>query len=54
MTKKRGLNLPKERSFVGPATAFKRVLAFLIDLFIIYFIVGFPLNNLLKNTVPKA
>ncbi len=52
--KKSGLNLPKEKSFVGPATAFKRVMAFLIDLFIIYFIIGFPLNNLLKKLMPPA
>lgn len=52
--KKRGLNLPKERSFVGPANALKRVTAFLIDMLVIYFVIGFPLNSLLKKMVPEA
>lgn len=52
--KKRGLNLPKERKFVGPASFLKRVAAFLIDLFVIYFIIGYPLNSLLKKLIPPT
>jgi uncharacterized RDD family membrane protein YckC len=49
----RGLNLPKERTFKGPASIFKRALAFLIDLSIINFIIFFPFRRLLQNVLPE-
>ena len=47
------LNLPKERTFVGPALLWKRIAAFLIDILIINLVVLFPFRSLLQNMVPK-
>ncbi len=36
------LNLPEKRSFVGPASLWKRIVAFMLDIFIIdFFVIGF-------------
>jgi uncharacterized RDD family membrane protein YckC len=43
------LNLPEKRVFIGPATLWKRVAAFVFDLFIIdFFIIGF-FRNLISD-----
>ena len=46
------LNLPKERTFVGPAQLWKRFVAFFIDILIIYYAVLFPFWKLIENSVP--
>ena len=47
------LNLPKERTFVGPALLWKRIAAFFIDMAIINLFVLFPFRSLFQNMVPK-
>jgi len=48
------LKLPKQKTFTGPAFAWKRVLAFLIDLLIINFIILFPFRKLFREIMPTA
>ncbi len=47
------LNLPKERTFIGPALLWKRIAAFFIDMMIINLIVLFPFRSLFQNIIPK-
>lgn len=47
------LNLPKERTFVGPALVWKRVIAFAIDMLIINLVVFFPFKGLFEEILPK-
>ncbi|MBI2558922.1 RDD family protein [Candidatus Woesearchaeota archaeon] len=47
------LNLPKEKTFIGPALIWKRIAAFFIDLMIINFFVLFPFRKLFQNIIPK-
>ena len=47
------LNLPKERTFIGPALLWKRIAAFFIDVTIINLVVLFPFRSLLQNIIPK-
>ena len=47
------LNLPKERTFIGPALLWKRIAAFFIDLTIINLIVLFPFRRLFQSIMPK-
>lgn len=49
---RKGLNLPKEATFKGPALIWKRVLAFVIDILIINFVIGFPFRRLIAGIVP--
>ena len=51
--KKRGLNLPPERTFTGPATVWKRLFALIIDLMIIYLTILFPFERIIQNGMPK-
>ncbi len=51
--KKRGLKLPKERTFTGPALVWKRLLAFVADLLIINLIIFFPFKKILQRSVPE-
>lgn len=53
MVKKRGLNLPKERSFTGPALVWKRLLAFIADFLIINLIIFFPFKRILQKSIPE-
>lgn len=46
------LNLPKQRTFKGPALMWKRILAFVIDMIIIDFVIGFPFRNVIIKLVP--
>ena len=47
------LNLPKERTFIGPALIWKRIAAFFIDMLILNLIVLFPFRTLFKAVIPK-
>ena len=47
------LDLPKERTFVGPALVWKRVIAFMIDMLIINLVVFFPFRGLFEDILPK-
>ena len=47
------LNLPKEKTFIGPALIWKRIAAFFIDMLILNLIVLFPFRALFKNIFPK-
>ncbi|MDP3764912.1 MAG: RDD family protein [Nanoarchaeota archaeon] len=47
------LNLPKEKTFIGPALIWKRIAAFFIDMAIINLVVLFPFRSLFKNIIPK-
>jgi len=51
--KKGGLNLPKEKTFTGPALIWKRALAFLADLLIINLIIFFPFKKIIGNIIPE-
>lgn len=47
------LNLPKEKTFMGPALIWKRIAAFFIDIMIINLIVLFPFRGLFQKIIPK-
>ncbi len=49
----RKLNLPKERTFIGPALLWKRIAAFFIDIIIINLIILFPFRALFRKIIPK-
>lgn len=51
MPKKR-LNLPKQRTFTGPALVWKRLLAFLADLLIVNLVVFFPFKRIIEKSIP--
>jgi uncharacterized RDD family membrane protein YckC len=53
--KKRGykLNLPKTKSFIGPASLIKRFIAYFIDFFIINFVIISPFGKILKKIIPQ-
>ncbi len=51
--KKRGLKLPKEGTFTGPALVWKRLLAFLADLLIINLVLFFPFKRILQKAIPE-
>ena len=47
------LNLPKQRTFTGPALVWKRVAAFAIDMLLLNIVVFFPFWSMLEKSVPK-
>ena len=47
------LNLPKEKTFTGPALIWKRIAAFFIDMIIVNIVVLFPFRALFRNIIPK-
>ena len=47
------LNLPGERSFIGPALIWKRMAAFFIDIMVILLVVFLPFRKLLQSAVPQ-
>ena len=47
------LNLPKGRTFIGPALLWKRIAAFFIDVTIINLFILFPFRGLFRNIIPK-
>ena len=46
------LNLPKERTFIGPALLWKRIAAFFIDIIIINLVILFPFRTLFQKIIP--
>jgi uncharacterized RDD family membrane protein YckC len=48
------LNLPKERTFVGPALAWKRVIAFVIDMMIVNLFALFPFRGLFEGIISEG
>lgn len=48
------LNLPKQKTFTGPALIWKRALAFFIDLIIINLIILFPFQRLFERISPSS
>ncbi len=48
------LSLLKKRSFKGPASIWKRLLAFIIDLFVIDFVCSYPFRKLLDGVIPQG
>jgi uncharacterized RDD family membrane protein YckC len=51
--KKKGLNLPKERAFIGPALVWKRLFAFVADLLIINLVLFFPFKRIIQKSIPE-
>ena len=51
--KKKGLNLPKERNFIGPALVWKRFIAFVFDLLIINLVLFFPFKRIIQKSIPE-
>jgi len=51
--KKRGLNLPKERAFTGPASVLKRLLGFVADLLIVNLVIFFPFRRIIQKSIPE-
>jgi len=47
------LNIPKGKTFVGPALIWKRMIAFFIDIMIIMLFILFPFRKLFQGIVPK-
>ena len=47
------LNLPIERTFIGPALIWKRIIAFFIDITLINFVILFPFRKLFQSLLPK-
>ena len=47
------LNLPQEKSFIGPALLWKRIAAFFIDIVVINLVVLFPFRKLFQSMIPK-
>lgn len=52
--RKKSLNLPKQRAFIGPALVWKRIVAFVIDIIVIEFVFLFPFQALMKKMVPES
>ena len=50
--KKRGLAIPTSPKFQAPATLWKRITAFILDLLIIDLVLLFPLKRLLEKIIP--
>ena len=50
--KKRGLDLPGERTAIMPASLWKRAVAFIIDLLVIELVIAFPFRNILDKIMP--
>lgn len=51
--KKKELNLPKQRTFTGPAPMWKRIGAFIIDILVIQLILALPFQSILRRIVPQ-
>jgi len=48
------LNLPKQRIFKGPAAVWKRIVAFIIDLFIIDLALFWPFERIVNKAIPEG
>ncbi len=49
----KGLNLPKNVTFKGPAVLWKRMAAFVIDLIILDFVIGTPFRAIINRIIPS-
>jgi len=49
---KRGLNLPKARTFKTPAPIWKRAAAFILDILILNLVVLFPFQKIFNKIIP--
>ncbi len=49
----KGLNLPKQKGFIGPALIWKRMAAFVIDILIIEVVLAFPFQSVLRRIMPE-
>lgn len=47
------LNLPKERTFTGPALLWKRIAAFFIDMALLGFVVFVPFRGVVTGNLPQ-
>ena len=47
------LNLPSERTFIGPALIWKRIAAFFIDLLMLNIVVLLPVRKILQSIIPE-
>ncbi len=47
------LNLPSERTFIGPALIWKRIAAFFIDLLMLNIVVLLPFRKILQSIIPE-
>ena len=54
MPRKKGLGLPTQRTFVGPALIWKRIAAFVVDFLILNFTIFFPFRRILLELVPDV
>ena len=48
------LSLLKKRSFKGPASIWKRLFAFILDLLLVDLVCGYPFRRMLSNIIPKG
>ncbi len=48
------LNLPEEKVFIGPALLWKRFIAVLIDLLILFLVVFLPFRNFISSRIPET
>jgi uncharacterized RDD family membrane protein YckC len=53
MPRKTDLNLPKERTMITPAPAYKRLLAAAVDFLIIQFVILAPLGPVIEAKIPN-
>jgi len=51
---KKYIKLPKAKSFTGPASVWKRLLAFIIDLMVINLIIVFPFRKIFQKITPTS
>jgi hypothetical protein len=49
----KGLNLPKQHIYFGPASILRRLLAFILDLLVIDMIIAEPFKKLLSSWIPE-
>ncbi len=49
-----GISLKRGKTFLAQASVLKRLLAFLIDIFIINFIILFPFKGIINNIIPDT
>ena len=48
------LNLPRQRIIQGPAVVWKRIVAFIIDLFIIDLVLFWPFERIFSRVIPEG
>jgi uncharacterized RDD family membrane protein YckC len=53
MVSYKSLNLPEEKKFLGPASIFKRLFAFIIDIMLINILIASPFMKILRKILPS-